>query len=161
MKLNILIEIPQGSSVKYELDKKSGRIVVDRFLHTAMQFPFNYGYVPETLAEDNDPVDVLVVASHSVTPGCLLPAEPIGLLEMEDEAGIDTKIIAVPPAKIDPLYGAIEDVSQLNKSLKEKIRHFFEHYKDLEKNKWVKIKDWQNKAKAEKAIKTAQERYQK
>ena len=105
MNINVIVEIPQGSQVKYELDKKTNRITVDRFLHTAMLFPFNYGFIPETLAEDKDPVDVLVIASYPVIPGSVLPAHPIGLLEMEDEAGIDIKIIAVPEEKIDPLYG--------------------------------------------------------
>ena len=158
--LNVLIEIPQNSSVKYELDKKTGQLVVDRFLYTAMQYPFNYGFIPETLAEDGDPVDVLVIASHPVTPGSVLPAVPIGLLEMEDEAGIDTKIIAVPTEKIDPVYGKIQDIDQLDPAIKEKIKHFFEHYKELEKGKWVKIKNWQPKQTALASIAAAQQRFQ-
>ena len=158
--LNVLIEIPQNSSVKYELDKKTGQLVVDRFLYTAMQYPFNYGFVPETLAEDGDPVDVLVVASHPVAPGSVLPAVPIGLLEMEDEAGIDTKIIAVPTEKIDPVYGKLKDINQLDPAIKEKIKHFFEHYKELEKGKWVKVKNWQPKQAALASIAEAQQRFQ-
>lgn len=161
MKVNVLVEIPQGSSVKYELDKQKNQLVVDRFLYTAMFYPFNYGYVPETLAEDNDPIDIIVVSSSSVTPGSLLPAEPIGLLEMEDEAGIDTKIIAVPTEKIDPYFGKIKDIADLDESLKEKIKHFFEHYKELEKDKWVKLNQWQGKDAAEQAIVKAQKAYKK
>jgi len=161
MTINVLIEIPQDGGVKYELDKTTNRITVDRFLHTAMRFPFNYGYVPETLAEDNDPIDVLVVASQAVVPGSVLPAEPIGLLEMEDEAGNDAKIIAVPTKKIDPFYGQVTDIDQLNQSLKAKIKHFFEHYKELEPGKWVKLNQWQNKTAAEKAIETAKKNYKK
>ena len=161
MKIDVLIEISQNSSVKYELDKKANRIKVDRFLHTAMHFPFNYGFIPETLAEDNDPVDVLVVASTAVMPGCLLPSQPIGLLEMEDEAGIDTKIIAVPDLKIDPFYGKISQIDDLDQSFKDKIKHFFEHYKELEKGKWVKLKQWQNRQAAISSIKAASQRYQK
>jgi len=161
VKVNVLVEIPQGSSVKYELDKQKNQLVVDRFLYTAMFYPFNYGYVPETLAEDNDPIDIIVVSSSSVTPGSLLPAEPIGLLEMEDEAGIDTKIIAVPTEKIDPYFGKIKDIADLDESLKEKIKHFFEHYKELEKDKWVKLNQWQGKDAAEQAIVKAQKAYKK
>ncbi|MBU0619052.1 inorganic diphosphatase [Patescibacteria group bacterium] len=159
MNINVIVEIPQGSQVKYELDKKTNRITVDRFLHTAMLFPFNYGFIPETLAEDKDPVDVLVIASYPVIPGSVLPAHPIGLLEMEDEAGIDIKIIAVPEEKIDPLYGTLTDISQLDESIKAKIKHFFEHYKELEKGKWVKLKNWQSRAVAEKSIETARKKY--
>lgn len=159
MKVNVLVEIPQGSSVKYELDKAKNQLVVDRFLYTAMFYPFNYGYMPETLAEDGDPIDIIVVSSTAVAPGSLLPAEPIGLLEMEDEAGIDTKIIAVPTEKIDPYFGKIKDINDLDESLKEKIKHFFEHYKELEKNKWVKLNNWQNRKMAEQAIEQAKKAY--
>jgi len=153
--INVFIEIPQGSSIKYELDKQSGTIFVDRFLYTAMSYPFNYGFVPNSMAEDGDPIDVLVISSQPVSPGVVIPSRPIGMLEMEDEEGIDTKIVALPTKKIDPQYADINDVGQLSKSLKEKIKHCFEHYKDLEPGKWVKIKDWKNKAEAEQAIERA------
>ncbi|NCO32019.1 inorganic diphosphatase, partial [bacterium] len=144
--VNVFIEVPQNSNVKYELDKKSGAIMVDRFLYTAMNYPFNYGFIPQTLAEDNDPLDVLVISSQPVTPGTVMPARIIGMLEMEDEEGIDTKLLAVPTQKVDPFMGSYKDVNDLPEMLKNKIRHFFEHYKELEPVKWVKIKDWKEKA---------------
>jgi inorganic pyrophosphatase len=150
--INVYIEIPQDSSIKYELDKDSGVLTVDRFLHTAMSYPFNYGFIPSTHAKDGDPVDVLVISSRPVQAGVVIPCQPIGLLEMEDEAGIDTKILAVPPAKIDPEMANIDSIDKLPESLKNKVKHFFEHYKDLEPGKWVKIKEWKNKAEALKDI---------
>lgn len=149
----VLIEIPQGSSVKYELDKDSGVVMVDRFNYTAMFYPFNYGFIPQTAAEDGDPVDVLVISSYKVDPGCAIPARPIGMLEMEDEEGIDTKIIAVPTKKVDPTYAHINDINDLDESIKKKIQHFFNHYKELEPNKWVKTKDFLPKEKAFEDIK--------
>lgn len=153
--INVLIEISQSSSIKYELDKESGILVVDRFLYTAMFYPFNYGFIPQTKAEDGDPVDVLVVSTYPVVPGTIIPARPIGMLEMEDEAGIDTKIIALPLKKIDHFYENIEEVSQLPDGIKKMIKHFFEHYKELEPNKWVKTKNFLSKKEALKAIKKA------
>ncbi|MEK7119507.1 MAG: inorganic diphosphatase [Patescibacteria group bacterium] len=143
--INVFVEIPQGSSIKYELDKESGVVFVDRFLYTAFTYPFNYGFVPGTQADDGDPTDVLVISSQSVAPGTVIPAVPIGMLEMEDEEGIDTKVIAVPTVKVDPYYGAWKEISDVPQALKDKIKHFFEHYKELEPGKWVKIKDWKNK----------------
>jgi len=151
--VNIFIEIPQGSSVKYELDKESGVIMVDRFNFTAMFYPFNYGFIPGTSAEDGDPVDVLVISSYSVLPGTVIPSRPIGMLEMEDEAGIDTKIIAVPSVKVDPFFSKINDISDLDEMTRRKIQHFFNHYKELEPNKWVKTKNFLEKEEAFKAIK--------
>ncbi|KKR85960.1 inorganic pyrophosphatase [Candidatus Gottesmanbacteria bacterium RIFCSPHIGHO2_01_FULL_46_14] len=151
--VNVFVEIPQGSAIKYELDKDSGVIFVDRFLYTAFSYPFNYGFVPGTKAEDGDPVDVLVICDRTVAPGTVIPAVPIGMLEMEDEEGIDTKIIAVPTVKVDPLYGVWKDISDVPQALKDKMKHFFEHYKELEPGKWVKIKDWKNKAAALEDIK--------
>ncbi len=153
--INVFVEIPQGSSIKYELDKDSGVVFVDRFLYTAFSYPFNYGFVPGTKADDGDAVDVLVISSQSVAPGTVIPSVPIGMLEMEDEEGIDTKIIAVPTAKIDPLYGTWKDIGDVPEALKDKMKHFFEHYKELEPGKWVKIKDWKNKAAALTAISSA------
>jgi len=146
--VNVVIEIPQGSAIKYEMDKESGFIMVDRFNFTAMNYPFNYGFIPHTKAEDGDPVDVLVISSYSVAPGTVLPGRIIGMLEMEDEAGIDTKILAVPPKKVDPFFAQIEDIEDLNEATKNKIKHFFNHYKELEPGKWVKTKAFLNKEKA-------------
>jgi inorganic pyrophosphatase len=151
--VNVFIEIPAGSSIKYELDKESGVIFVDRFLYTAFSYPFNYGFVPGTLAEDGDPVDVLVLCDKEIAPGVVIPSTPIGMLEMEDEEGIDTKIVAVPTVKIDPLYGTWKDISDIPQPIKDKMKHFFEHYKELEPGKWVKIKDWKGKSDALAAIK--------
>lgn len=151
--VNVFIEIPQNSSIKYELDKESGVIFVDRFLYTAFSYPFNYGFVPGTLAEDGDPVDVLVLSDKQVAPGVVIPSIPIGMLEMEDEEGIDTKIVAVPTLKIDPIYGVYKDITDIPQAIKDKMKHFFEHYKELEPGKWVKIKDWKGKNEAIAAIK--------
>ena len=150
--INVYIEIPQGSAIKYELDKKSGIIFVDRFNYTAMVYPFNYGFIPGTQAEDGDATDVLVISSYSVFPGTVIPSRPIGLLEMEDEAGIDTKIIAVPTVKVDPFYQTINDITDLPEALKIKIKHFFDHYKEIEPEKWVKTKQFLGQKEAKQAI---------
>lgn len=148
----VLIEIPQGSAIKYEMDKVSGFIMVDRFNYTAMSYPFNYGFIPGSSAEDGDPVDVLVISSYAVSPGTVIAARPIGMLEMEDEEGIDTKIIAVPTKKVDPFYSGLEDINNLDDMTKKKIQHFFNHYKELEPGKWVKTKNFLSKDDAYKAI---------
>ena len=153
--VNVFIEIPQGSSVKYELDSESGIIMVDRFNFTAMFYPFNYGFIPGTSAEDGDPADVLVISSYPVQPGTVIPSRPIAMLEMEEEAGIDTKIIAVPTLKVDPFFSKINNINDLDEMTKQKIQHFFNHYKELEPNKWVKIKNFLSKEEAFKAIKKA------
>ncbi len=140
--IHVVIEIPQGSNIKYEVEKASEAIFVDRFLFTSMQYPLNYGFVPNTLSDDGDPTDVLVVSPQPVAPGSVLRARPVGVLTMEDEKGLDMKIIAVPHAKIAPGYESIQDVHDLPQSLLDQVRHFFEHYKDLEPGKWVKLKDW-------------------
>ena len=150
--INVFIEIPKDSDIKYELDKESGVIFVDRFLYTAMSYPFNYGFVPNTLAEDGDPIDVLVLSDKKLLPGVVIPSVVIGMLEMEDEEGIDTKVLAVPTLKVDPEFGNIQDVDQLTDALKNKVRHFFENYKTLEPNKWVKLKEWKGKDVAIQAI---------
>lgn len=157
--VNVFIEIPKDSSIKYELDKESGVVMVDRFLYTAMSYPFNYGFAPETLAEDGDPVDVMVLTDKTLMPGVMIPAKIIGMLEMEDEAGIDTKIIAVPPVKIDPFYGTYEDIGDVAESLKNKMKHFYENYKTLEPGKWVKIKEWKDKATAVADVKKGMENF--
>src|SRR3989344_8741209 len=150
--INVLIEIPKDSPIKYELDKDSGIIMVDRFLHTAMRFPTNYGFVPNTLADDGDPLDVMVLSEYSVAPGTVIPSVVIGMLEMEDEAGIDTKILAVPTAKIDPLYGLYKDILDVPEPIKNKLKHFYENYKSLEPGKWVKLKNWLGKTEALEAV---------
>lgn len=154
-KVNVFIEIPKDGNIKYELDKESGVIFVDRFLHTAMSYPFNYGFVPNTLSEDGDPIDVLVLGDQKVMPGTVIPAKIIGMLEMTDEAGIDTKIIAVPTDKIDPFSSEISDISDVANSVKNKIKHFFENYKTLEPGKWVKIKEWKSQKEAIMEVKKA------
>ncbi|NMB83836.1 inorganic diphosphatase [Candidatus Roizmanbacteria bacterium] len=150
--INVFVEIPQGSSIKYELDKESGVVMVDRFNFTAMFYPFNYGFIPKTQSQDGDPTDVLVISSYSVAPGTVIPSRPIGMLEMEDEAGIDTKIIAVPTKKVDPFFKNIEDIADLDGTTKDKIKHFFDHYKELEPGKWVKTKNFLGKEQAIKEI---------
>lgn len=147
--VNVIIEIPQGARVKYEMNKDAEVIMVDRFVRTTMGYPANYGFVPNTLSGDGDPVDVLVLCSEPLYPGILVNAVPIALLEMEDEAGIDAKVIAVPTEKSDPLFGVWKDVGDIPTPVKEKIKHFFEHYKELEPGKWVKIKDWKDKKAAQ------------
>jgi inorganic pyrophosphatase len=151
--INVFIEIPQGSSVKYELDKDSGALIVDRLLHTSMTYPFNYGFIPNTHAEDGDPVDVMLISSLPVTPGAIVAGRPVGLLEMEDEAGPDNKILAVPTEKIDPQFASVKDIADLNDHIRQRIKHFFESYKELEPGKWVKTKEFLDKDEAEAEIK--------
>jgi inorganic pyrophosphatase len=141
--INVLIEIPQGGEpVKYEFDKESGALMVDRFLHTAMFYPGNYGFIPHTLAEDGDPCDVLVVGRTPVVPGAIIRSRPVGALLMEDEAGPDEKIIAVPVDALHPYYTGVQSYHDLPVILRDQIAHFFQHYKDLEKGKWVSIVRW-------------------
>lgn len=153
--VNVFVEIPQGVCVKYELDKESGLIFVDRFLYTEMNYPFNYGFVPGTLADDGDPVDILVLSSKPVVPGVVIPSRPIGMLEMEDEAGIDNKVIAVPLPKLDIKFKDFNDVTDIPEKIKEEIKFFFENYKKLEPGKWVKVRDWKDKKSAVAEIKNA------
>ncbi len=159
--VNVVIEIPMGSNVKYEIDKETGIVMVDRFLYTAMVYPFNYGFIPGTLEEDGDPVDVLVISNQPVVPGAVIRVRPIGLLEMEDEEGPDSKVIAVPVDKLDPSFKNIRDVGDLPEAVREKIKHFFEHYKELEPGKWVKVTGWKGAEEAKKKIVEAIERYRK
>lgn len=153
--VNVFIEIPKESSIKYELDKDSGCIFVDRFLFTAEYYPANYGFIPNTLADDGDPVDVLVLSDQSVAPGTVIPSVVIGMLEMEDEAGIDAKLVAVPTSKIDPVYGVYQDINDIPEAVKNKMKHFFETYKQLEPGKWVKVKEWKNKEAALEVVKAS------
>ncbi|MGF1611599.1 MAG: inorganic diphosphatase [Kiloniellales bacterium] len=141
--VNVVIEVPLGGEpVKYEFDKASGAIFVDRFLHTAMRYPCNYGFVPHTLAADGDPADVLVAARSPVVPGAVVRARPIGVLVMEDEAGLDEKILSVPVDALHPYYSNVSSYRDLPKILVDQITHFFQHYKDLETDKWVRIVRW-------------------
>jgi inorganic pyrophosphatase len=150
--INVVVEIPQGSGVKYEIDKESGALIVDRVVFTPMAYPAAYGFIPGTLADDGDPADALVLVSAPLVPGAVIRARPIGLLQMEDEAGTDEKIICVPHDKVHPEYTDIQEVAQLPAIKRDAIKHFFEHYKDLEKGKWVKITGWADRAAAEAAI---------
>jgi len=141
--INVVIEVPQHADpIKYELDKASGAIFVDRFMHTAMHYPCNYGFIPNTLSDDGDPADVLVVTQFALIPGCVVPCRPVGVLMMEDEGGMDAKILAVPVSRLKPVYDHVKGPEDLPKFLTDQIQHFFEHYKDLEPNKWVKVTGW-------------------
>ncbi len=154
--INVIIEVPLGSDpVKYEMDKASGALMVDRFLHTAMFYPCNYGFVPHTLSEDGDPVDVMVVGRVPILPGAIVRSRPVGVLVMEDEAGQDEKIVAVPIDKLHPYYTGVSSYRDLPKILLDQIAHFFNHYKDLEEGKWVKIKRWGEADEACRMIETA------
>jgi len=160
--INVLIENPMGGvPVKYELDKDSGVMVVDRFLHTAMFYPGNYGFIPHTLSEDGDPVDVLVIGNHAVMPGAVIACRPVGVLLMEDDKGVDEKIIAVPVARLFPYHDNVVEYTDIRPILRDQIEHFFAHYKDLEKNKWVKLQGWGDAAKAKSLIVEGVERAKK
>lgn len=154
--INVIIEIPMDNDpVKYEFDKESGAIFVDRFIPVSMRYPCNYGFVPHTLSGDGDPIDVLVLSAYPVIPGCVIKCRPIGVILMEDESGQDEKILAVPTIKTDISMEDVNSVEDINPNLKNKIIHFFEHYKDLEKGKWVKIIGWGDAAKAKALIQEA------
>ena len=160
--INVIVEIPRHADpIKYEVDKDTGALFVDRLMSSAMQYPCNYGYVPQTLSDDGDPVDVLVLAPFPLALGSVIRCRPIGVLEMEDEAGMDAKILAVPVDKLTKWYTNVDNYTDVPAEQLDKIAHFFEHYKDLEKNKWVKIKGWADKAVAEKEILASAEAYQK
>ncbi|MBC3930100.1 MULTISPECIES: inorganic diphosphatase [Undibacterium] len=150
---NVIIEIPMNSDpIKYEVDKDTGAIFVDRFMGTAMHYPCNYGYVPQTIAGDGDPVDVLVITPFPLIPGVVIRCRAIGVLKMTDEAGNDAKVLAVPVDKILPIYANLQKPSDLNELQLRQIQHFFEHYKDLEKGKWVKVEGWGDVEEARKEI---------
>ncbi|MGQ9425792.1 inorganic diphosphatase [Gilvimarinus sp. F26214L] len=158
--INVIIEIPlNGDPIKYEVDKDSGQIFVDRMLGTAMHYPCNYGYVPHTLCGDGDPVDVLVIMPLALIPGSVIRCRPIGVLKMTDESGEDAKIVAVPVDKITTLYRDIESVRDLPAITLSQIAHFFEHYKDLEEGKWVKIEGWDGPVTAREEIMDSIKRY--
>lgn len=151
--VNVIIENPAGGDpVKYEIDKDLGALMVDRFVHTAMFYPANYGFVPNTLGGDGDPVDVLVYAQYPLAPGAVINARPVGVLVMEDDGGMDEKILAVPVSKTHPMFDSVKDYSDLPQILLDQIEHFFTHYKDLEKGKWVKMKGWEGADRAKELI---------
>jgi len=152
MKMNIFIENPKGTSNKYELDKETGKIMLDRSLYSSVFWPFEYGFIENTLSEDGDPLDVVVLVNEPTFPGCVIPSKIIGMLDMEDESGIDYKIIAVPDDKIDPRFKHINSIDDLTEHQKKEIQEFFETYKRLEPNKWVKVVGFKSKEEAEKII---------
>ena len=158
--VNVIIEVPSHSDpVKYEVDKDTGAMFVDRFMGTSMHYPCNYGYIPQTLSEDGDPVDVLVVTPIPVISGSVIRVRPLGMLCMTDEAGKDSKIIAVPVDKLSSLYSNMNSVHDLPRSLLDSIAHFFDHYKDLESGKWVEIDGWVDTDEAKREILDSIERY--
>lgn len=157
--VNAIIEIPAHQNpIKYEVDKVSGAIFVDRFMSTSMRYPCNYGYIPKTLAEDNDPTDILVVTPFPVIPGSVIRCRPIGCLKMTDEAGVDYKLLAVPIEELCSYYDKVHSYEDMP-ALTQQIEHFFKHYKDLESNKWVNVEGWQGIEVAEKEILDSIERY--
>lgn len=157
--VNVIIEVPVGGHpIKYELDKDAGTLVVDRFLYTPMSYPGNYGFVPHTLSDDGDPIDVLVCNTRALVPGCVINVRPIGVLIMEDNAGQDEKIIAVPSETTTKRYDNVREYDDLPEITLQQIQHFFEHYKDLEPGKWVKIDDWRGADDARRLIVEAIER---
>ncbi len=150
--VNVVVEIPSGGSVKYEVDKETGTVFVDRFLYTATHYPFNYGFIPQTREEDGDPLDVLVLTQLSVYPMSVIRSRPIGMLQTEDESGKDVKIIAAPAKNIDPYYADVEELDQLPDFTRNQIEHFFKQYKELEPTKFVKILGWESKKAAKRKI---------
>ena len=157
--VNVIIEVPVGGHpIKYELDKEAGTLIVDRFLYTPMSYPGNYGFVPHTLSEDGDPIDVLVCNTRQLVPACVINVRPIGVLIMEDNAGQDEKIIAVPSHALTKRYDDVLNATDLPEITLQQIEHFFEHYKDLEPGKWVKISGWQDADDAKRLIVEAIER---
>ena len=147
--VNVIIEVPAGTEpVKYELDKDSGALFVDRIMHTSMRYPCNYGFIPHTLADDGDPVDVILANHTPIMPGAVVRCRPLGVLVMEDEAGMDEKLLMVPVDKLHPFHREVQSYKELPKIFLDQISHFFEHYKDLEAGKWVKIKGWEGAEKA-------------
>jgi inorganic pyrophosphatase len=157
--VNVIVEVPIGGEpIKYELDKAAGTLFVDRFLHTPMRYPGNYGFVPHTLSNDGDPIDVLVANTRPIVPGAVINVRPIGVLKMEDEAGGDEKIIAVPVTEVTKRYAHVTNYTDLPEITLQQIQHFFEHYKDLEPGKWVKVVKWGDATEAKKMLLEAIER---
>jgi inorganic pyrophosphatase len=158
---NVLIEIPKGSNVKYEIDEKTGALFVDRKLFTSMNYPFNYGFIPKTREDDGDPIDVLVLGDDAFVPKSVISTRPVGILLTEDEEGKDSKIIAVPLRKIDPALSYIVDLDSVPQHIRAQIKHFFEHYKELEEGKYVRVTGWGNSEEAKKKIMLGIENYSK
>jgi inorganic pyrophosphatase len=157
--INVIVEVPVGGHpIKYEMDKEAGTLVVDRFLYTPMTYPGNYGFVPHTLSEDGDPIDVLICNTRPLLPGCVINVRPIGVLIMEDNSGKDEKILAVPAPALTKRYENVYEYSDLPEITLQQIQHFFEHYKDLEPGKWVKIGDWMGASDAKRLIQEAIDR---
>jgi inorganic pyrophosphatase len=151
--VNVIVEVPVGGEpIKYEMDKNAGTLVVDRFLYTSMRYPGNYGFIPHTLSGDGDPLDVLIANQRGILPGAVIAVRPLGVFLMQDEAGIDEKIIAVPASRLTRRYDQVQDYTQLPEITIQQIEHFFEHYKDLEPRKWVKALGWGDVAAAKKII---------
>ncbi len=151
--IHVVIEVPLGGEpIKYEIDKASGAMFVDRFIYTAMRYPCNYGFIPRTLSNDGDAVDVMCLANRALVPGAVLRARPLGVLIMEDEAGLDEKILAAPHPKLTRYYDNIDDYNDVQQIMLDRIQHFFEHYKDLEPGKWVKVKEWRGREEAMRLI---------
>jgi len=160
--INVVIEVPVGGEpIKYEMDKPSGALFVDRFLYTPMRYPGNYGFVPHTLSSDGDPIDVLVCNTRAIVPGAVINCRPVGVLLMEDDGGGDEKLLAVPSSKLTKRYDNVKTTTDLPEITREQIEHFFMHYKDLEPGKWVKIKGWGDVKMAEQMIMEAIERAKK
>jgi inorganic pyrophosphatase len=158
IEIKVFVEVSAGGQVKYELDEKTKELKVDRFLHTAIIFPFNYGSIEGAKGKDGDALDALVLSSEPVEPGVVIMCRPIGLLEMKDEAGIDTKIITVPIEKIDPVFGKFDNINDIPDATLKEIKHFFKNYKSLEPGKWVEVHRYRNRSEAEKLIKKALEK---
>lgn len=157
--VNVLIEVPVGGEpVKYEMDKRSGALVVDRFLYTSMRYPGNYGFIPHTLSDDGDPCDVLVANQRGLLPGAIIAVRPVGVLKMQDENGEDEKIVAVPIPKLTRRYEHVHTYTDLPEITLRQVQHFFEHYKDLEPGKWVKVLGWGDATEAQNYIQRAIER---
>jgi inorganic pyrophosphatase len=151
--VNVIVEVPVGGEpIKYEMDKKAGTLVVDRFLYTSMRYPGNYGFIPHTLSDDGDPIDVLIANQRGIVPGAVIAVRPVGVLKMQDEAGGDEKIIAVPVPRLTRRYENVQNYTQLPEITLQQIEHFFAHYKDLEGGKWVKVLGWGDVSEAEQMI---------
>ncbi len=158
--VNVIVEVPVGGEpIKYEMDKVSGALVVDRFLYTAMRYPGNYGFIPRTLSDDGDPCDVLIANQRGIIPGAIVAVRPVGVLKMQDEAGGDEKILAVPVPRLTRRYENVHNYTDLPEITIQQVQHFFEHYKDLETSKWVKVVGWADAAEARQLIVTAMQRF--
>ena len=157
--INVIVEIPKGSNIKYEIDVEKGALFVDRKLSTTMFYPFNYGFIPNTKEDDGDPVDVFVLGDYPLVPMSVIRANPVGVLLTEDQDGRDSKIIAVPIQKVDPSFSNVTDINSIAEHIRNQIKHFIEHHKELEKGKYVRVIGWEDKEVAKKNISKAIERY--